>query len=375
MRCGEEIGEAIAPRREKTGNRQLNAPNTQDEESSLTQVSVARRVFSIPTLLSFGVAAGVILFLATRFDLDWGETWRGIRDINPWLYLLALAFYYVSFIFRGMRWKILASNAAESSSEAPRVPSTLHTSQLIVIGWFVNSVTWLRMGDAYRAYAFAEDSKSSFSWSLGTLLAERVMDMVIVAAIILTAAGILAITQGQAVSGYIIVMAFVMTVGIVTVALFMKAYGERAANFLPYRIKAAYRRFSQGTLDSFQRMPLAMLLGLLGWIMEMGRLYLVLTALGIEASLALIPIVAVGHAILSTVPTPGGIGAVEPGVTGLLLIELAAPDAAATTIVDRSITYLSIVLIGAILFLLRQTLNIRRSRKTGTQAGGHATSD
>lgn len=347
----------------------------QDKDNSLTQASITRLIFSIPTLLSFGVAAGVILFLATRFNLDWGETWRSIRDINPWLYLLGLAFYYLSFIFRGMRWKILATNAAKSNSEKPQVPSTLHTSQLIVIGWFVNSVTWLRMGDAYRAYAFAEDSKSSFSWSLGTLLAERVMDMIIVAAIILVAAAVLAITRGQAVSVYIIVMAFAMTVGIVAIALFMKAYGERAANFLPNRIKAAYYRFSQGTLGSFQRMPIAMLLGLLGWLMEMGRLYFVLAALGIDSSLVLIAIVAVGHAILSTVPTPGGVGAVEPGVTGLLLIELTAPDAAAATIVDRSITYVSVILIGAMLFLLRQALNIRRSRRRASRTGAHVSGD
>lgn len=344
---------------------------TQDKENSLTQVPLTRRIFSIPTLLSFGIAAGVILFLSTRFELDWAETWRGIQDINPWLYLLALALYYLSFVFRGMRWNILAANAAVSSGENPQALSTLHTSQLIVIGWFVNSVTWLRMGDAYRAYAFAEDSKSSFSWSLGTLLAERVMDMVIVAAIILVAAALLTITRGQAVSVYIIVMASVMTVAIVAVALFMKTYGERAADFLPGRIKAAYHRFRQGTLGSFRRMPLAMLLGLLGWMLEMGRLYFVLVALGIEFSLVLIPIVAVGHAILSTVPTPGGVGAVEPGVTGLLLIELTAPEAAAATIVDRSITYLSIIFIGALLFALRHALNIRRSRKRISRADAH----
>lgn len=340
---------------------------TQDKGNSVPQVPITRRIFSIPTLLSFGIAAGVIFFLAARFELDWGATLRAIRDMNPWLYFLALSLYYLSFIFRGMRWKMLATNAAESSSDELRVPSTLHTSQLIVIGWFVNSVTWLRMGDAYRAYAFAEDSKSSFSWSLGTLLAERVMDMVIVAAIILAAALVLAVTQGQAVSVYIIVMASVMTVGIVAVALFMKAYGERAANLLPGRIKSAYQRFSQGTLGSFRRMPLAMFLGLLGWLLEMGRLYFVLVALGMDFSLVLVPIVAVGHAILSTVPTPGGVGAVEPGVAGLLLIELAAPEAAAATIVDRSITYFSIIVVGALLFVLRQALRIRRSRRRASE--------
>ena len=271
-----------------------------------------------------------------------------------------------------MRWNILATNAADSSGENFRSLSTPHTSQLIVIGWFVNSVTWLRMGDAYRAYAFAEDSKSSFSWSLGTMLAERVMDMIIVAAIILTAAAVLTLTKGQAVSGYVIVMASVMTLGIVAVALFMKAYGERASNFLPARIKAAYRRFSQGTLGSFRRVPLAMLLGLAGWTLEMGRLYFVLMALGMDFSLVLIPIVAVGHAILSTVPTPGGVGAVEPGVAGLLLIELAAPEAAAATIVDRSITYLSVIVIGALLFALRQALNIRRSRRRASLSDARA---
>ncbi len=347
----------------------------QDKEPARPRVSILRRVLSIPTLLSFGIAFGFILFLSTRFDLDWSQIWREIRNINPWLYLLALVLYYLSFIFRGMRWKILATSAAESSPEKPRVPSTLQTSQLIVIGWFVNSVTWLRMGDAYRAYAFAEDSGSSFSWSLGTLLAERVMDMIIVAAIILIAAAILAMTSGQAVSVYIIVMAFAMTAGIIAFTLFMKAYGDRAADFLPSRIKAAYHRFRQGTLGSFQRMPLAMLLGLLGWLMEIGRLYFVLAALGIDSSLVLIAIVAVGHAILSTVPTPGGVGAVEPGVTGLLLIELAAPAAAATTIVDRSITYLSIIAIGAMLFLLRQTLKMRRSRKFASRTGAHASVD
>ena len=115
-----------------------------------------------------------------------------------------------------------------------------------------------------------------------------------------------------------------------------------------------------------------MALGVAGWIFEMGRLYMVLMALGLDASPALIPVVALGHAVLSTVPTPGGVGAVEPGVTGLLLIELSQPEAAAATIVDRSITYLSIIVVGGALFLLRQALRARGSvsrEKAATESG------
>lgn len=339
-------------------------------ERKIRETSIARRVFSLPTLISFGVAAGVILFLATRFDLDWSETWSAVRGINPWLYLVGLLLYYLSFIFRGARWRILATNAASADGGNPKIPSAPRAAQLIIIGWFVNSVTWLRLGDAYRAYAFAEDTESSFSWSLGTLLAERVMDMVIVAVVLLIAAVALTAGSGHAISGYIVAAAMAMATGIVAITLMMKIYGERAARWLPARVKSAYDRFRQGALGSFRQLPAVMALGVAGWIFEMGRLYMVLMALGLDASLALIPVVALGHAVLSTVPTPGGVGAVEPGVTGLLLIELSQPEAAAATIVDRSITYLSIIIVGGALFLLRQALRARGSVSREKAAAG-----
>ena len=54
-------------------------------------------------------------------------------------------------------------------------------------------------------------------------------------------------------------------------------------------------------------------------------------------------------------PTPGGVGAVEPGITGLLLLGMDSSQAAAVAISDRSITYLSVLVIGGIIFFARQT--------------------
>ena len=136
-----------------------------------------QRFFSLPTLISFSVAIAVIYFLATRFDLDWSRTWDNVRNMNAWLYVLGVALYYLSFVFRGLRWRMLARNAGIGDWPGGRLPSLFRASQLILMGWFVNGVTWLRLGDAYRAYAFSEDSGGGFSWSLGTVLAERAMDM------------------------------------------------------------------------------------------------------------------------------------------------------------------------------------------------------
>ena len=337
--------------------------------------SIRRSFLSLPTLLSFALAAALIAILATTFDLDWERTWRNIRDMDPWMYALALLAYYASFAFRGVRWRILAQNAVPNAANpsaddaaddhanaAIRLPSSAWIGGLIMIGWFVNSVTWLRLGDAYRAYALADDSGATFSWSLGTVFAERVLDMITVAALVVVAVGLLAANAGLpgAWWWYIIAIALAMALAISVAAALMMRYGANLANVLPGRLAGAYRAFQAGALGSFDRLPAALSLGAVGWLLEIARLYFVIAALGLDVSFALVPVVALGHAVLSTVPTPGGMGAVEPGVTGLLLIEASAADAASVVIIDRSITYASVIAVGGALFLLRQVVRARR---------------
>ena len=341
-----------------------------DKTARVTRrVSLTSRILSVPTLLSFGIAASAIVFFAITFEIDWGETWLNIRSMNPALYLSALLLYYLSFLFRGARWRVLAVNAAAYSEEKVDVPSTLHMAQLILIGWFVNSVAWLRLGDAYRAYALSEDSNSTFSWSLGTVLAERVLDMVTVAPVLIISVILLTATSDLGGSSYLMVMAIVMAAVVATVILMMKLYGVRMARFLPSRLARAYDRFHQGALGSFGKLPIVLTLGLAGWGLEMARVYFAAQALGIDVGWALVSVVALGHGILSTIPTPGGVGAVEPGVTGLLLISLSRPDAAAVAIVDRSITYVSVIVIGGLFLLIRQTLRVRRSQQMVSEVG------
>ena len=322
-------------------------------------VSLKRRFLSVPTLLSFIIAAGVLVFLATRLELDWSATWNTVRSMNLWLYTLAFAVYYLSFVFRGARWRLLARNAGVQASPGARLPSTLQCSKLMIIGWFVNTITWLRLGDAYRAYAFSEDTGGGFSWSLGTILAERVLDMAVVFAVLLVSAIFLTTARDTSASTYIVGAASAMAFALVALLLLMKRFGATLARFLPGRLEAAYYRFQEGTLGSFKEVHVLVALSLLGWALEIGRLYFVIRALGLDVELALVPVAALGHAILSTVPTPGGMGAVEPGVTGLLLLSMERSDAVSTVLVDRSITYVSVLVIGGLIFFLRQLVKAR----------------
>ena len=227
--------------------------------------------------------------------------------------MLALLLYYLSFAFRGLRWRILSRSAGIEEIPDTRTPSAWRYSQLIIVGWFVNSVAWLRLGDAYRAYALSDEARTGFSWSLGTIFGERVMDMI--AVFVLIVVGALAFSLTADFSGTVYVGRGCVRDGTRAhrVLVVMRGYGPRLARFLPDRLERAYRRFHDGALGSFGELRLPFLLSFIGWILEVGRLYFVVQALGFDVSLSLILIAALGHALLSTVPTPGGVGAVEPG--------------------------------------------------------------
>ncbi len=341
-----------------------------DSGDNSPSVSLRQRVLSPYTLLSLVVAVAFLYFLAVRFDLDWEQTWNNIRALDPVLYLLALLLYYLSFAFRGFRWRILSRSAGIEEIPNSRTPSAWRYSQLIVIGWFVNSVAWLRLGDAYRAYALSDEAKTGFSWSLGTIFGERVMDMVAVFVLIVVGALAFSLTADFSGTVYVVGAAFVMALALIGVLVVMRGYGQRLARFLPDRLERAYRRFHEGALGSFGELRVPFLLSFIGWILEVGRLYFVVQALDFDIPLALILIAALGHALLSTVPTPGGVGAVEPGVTGLLVLGMARHDAVSVALVDRSITYLSIIVIGGLVFLAWNLTRSRRKRRGNGAAEG-----
>lgn len=336
-----------------------------DNNDTASPVSLRKRVFSPYTLLSFAVALAVLYFLAVRFDFDWSLTWDNIKSLDPVQYAVAFIVYALCFVVRGARWKILSRSAGLEDIPNSRMPSVPRFAQIIVIGWFVNAIAWLRLGDAYRAYALSDETRAGFSWSLGTIFAERIMDMVAVFLLIVAGALVFSLTADFAGTFYIVGAASLMVVALVAIlAVMMLGYGAKLARVLPDRLAGAYQRFHAGTVGSFGELRAPFILSIIGWIMEIARLYFVVQALGFDISLSLVLIAALGNAILSTVPTPGGVGAVEPGLTGLLALEMARHDALSVTLVDRSITYLSIIVVGGLIFLAWNLTRSRRRRES-----------
>ena len=340
------------------------------------ELSLRRRVFSLPTLAATALGIAVLGLTVWRvFNIDLGEMGRNVASANPLYYVLAIVVYYLSFLVRGLRWNLIARTARLDAPPGVRIPSTLTSSGIILMGWFANSVAFLRLGDAYRGWVFARESGATVAGSLGTVLAERVQDMAAVLILVLVAVGWVAVSGDVQIPGTVLIASIAMVVFLGGLMVAMRLFGLRLATRLPRRFQGAYSRFHGGTLDSFhpRDLPLQMALGVLGWLLEIARFYLVMRALGIELNFAVVMFAALANAMLTTIPTPGGLGFVEGGVTGLLkLLGMSDTSAFTLTIVDRSISWLSVVVFGGTLFFAWQWL---RGRRRVARAGEAAASE
>jgi uncharacterized protein (TIRG00374 family) len=337
----------------------VNAPLGSHAKS----LSLRRKFLSRQTAISFAVLGGLLALALAQFDVAWGETWDLMRHMNPLWYIAAVLVHYTTFIFRGARWRLLLRNAERRAGEHFEERHAVYFGRIILMSWFANSVTFFRMGDAYRAYVYSEDAKSSFPRAAGTVLADRLVDLSVVGT--LMGVGLLVLlVGGQVTPPVLLTVAAAGLFALVAVGLLGMLMARRLVTlFLPKKLADFYHRFHDGTMGSFGSLPWVFSLGLLAWLAEVGRLFFVIKALDVPVALGLVIFAPMASGLLSAIPlTPGGLGIVETGVSGLLQMELTVELAIAVALIDRTISYLSIIATGGVVFAVHQ---LRGNSPTG----------
>jgi uncharacterized protein (TIRG00374 family) len=320
------------------------------------------------TVVALAISAGFLVFLATSFTPGLGDLRRRIAQSDLALLALAVVAHYASLVLRGYRWRLMLL-ASRRRLAAETVPSTGTCSLYLLLCWFVNAVSWLRLGNVYRGYLVARDTGGSIAWALGSVLAERVLDLAAVL-LMLVLAGALLVSSGRQhdVWPFLLTSAtFALAIGFAV--LLLRRHGRRLARLLPKRLRQTYLRFAASTADNLRpaSLPALSVLTLAAWGLEGARLWLVVLALHLHISLEMLLFVTFAQGLLLSAPfTPGGLGVVEPGLTGILLLTFARGDAVAITVLDRAISYLSVVLVGAAVFGVRELAALHRASAPGT---------
>src|ERR687889_1287932 len=171
-------------------------PDKQPVQDAAGALPLGPQIFSVRNVASFLLAVAVLYLVYRQFlGLDWGETWASVSGANAWFFALAFLIFYCSFPLRGLRWKELLENVGYGRDVGLPVPSTLGLTRRMYVAWFANCVTVARLGDAYRAYLLKREAGVSFTVTLGSILAERLLDLLVLAAMM--GAGVLVVFGGS----------------------------------------------------------------------------------------------------------------------------------------------------------------------------------
>jgi len=317
----------------------------QDAPPSLTE-----RFFNRRTLASLLIAAAIVGVAVWRAPINWADAWNKIRHADPRLYIAALLIFYVSFGIRAIRWRVLLRNAGDDHPAQSLIAP-------VITSFFVNCVVPAKMGDVYRAYMARARLQISGSKAFGTIIAERLLDLCVLMAMLIAAGAVVFHKKAPgALVPYVIVGTLVCIAGVGVLLTMRAGRGQRVLRLLPEAIFHRYESFRLGTVHSFGRYPTLLVLTVIVWMCESARLAFVVFALGDgnllgPSQFLLIALVA---ALLTTVPfLPGGIGLVEAGMVGVLIAVGGVSQQVAISIalLDRSISYGSLVVFGFIVFL------------------------
>ncbi len=321
-------------------------------EALVEEPSLRKQFFQLRTLLAFAISFAIIYFFVSRLNIDLAETWQIISRVNPLGFLLAMAVYYWGFPIRGLRWRLLLKNVGFDQDGQKELPSSWTLARFMAMGWFANCILPAKLGDAYRAFLAKREMGTSFSKTAGTVLAERVIDIVVIFALLAAASvAVLKYAQAEAAMNIMQVglgLVVAMSVGLVGMARF----GGSLQRLLPARFQNIYQLFHEGTFHSFRNLPAIAVLSVAVWLTEAARVYLISWALGFTLDPGLVLFVALTDALLVGIPlTPGGLGLVEAGLAAILMLAVTKEQAASIAILDRFLSYWSVLAMGGLLHL------------------------
>lgn len=314
----------------------------------------------------------------------WGflvETWHLAN--KPFLFASAGA-AVLSHLVRAERWKLLLHPVG-------RQASTLHGFLSVMVGYFINLVI-PRGGEVSRCYNLYRLNGTPVDVSLGTVVAERVIDLfflitLITISFLIELDNLLYFFQsdqireltgqsGQTGSRFYWMLGAGVVI-FVTGIYFLVKYFFRSRRFLTLRIMSktlkALRGLKSGLLSVFrlEKRGLFIVYSLLIWLLYYLMMYLVMLAfpetarLGFFAALTIFVIGGIAMAL----PLPGGAGSFHILVPlGLVMLYALPQDrAVAFTFIFHGWQTFVIIIVGAISLILSQTLKDKLQRESNEE--------
>jgi glycosyltransferase 2 family protein len=287
--------------------------------------------------LAIGLLLGlaVVIGLALLADL---RAVAGLLHSFQWRYAPAiLGLTLVNYGLRFVKWHYYVRLVGA------RQLAWTHSLRIFVAG-FPLALSPGKLAEPMKAVWLNQASGVPVARGVPVVAAERISDGL--AVLLLSTLGVLAYPQYW--PGFVVVLAGLLGIVVISqvrpLALWLLGLGQRLPGIS--RFSSHLREFYEGSYQLLgpRSTLLAVALGTVSWLAEGIGFYLVLRGLGLPASASMLGIAVFVLSFATIVGAvsslPGGLGAAEASIAGLLALTLAAPAdiAAAATLLIRFFT-------------------------------------
>lgn len=313
----------------------------------------------------FFLFLGILLLIYAFRDIHFSDLWEGLKKTRLLWVFLALLIGGISHVSRAYRWILLIKHLGYN-------PSVKNTFYALMAGYLAN-LALPRLGEITRCGSLHKTDKIPVDSLLGTVIAERMSDLIVLVLLILSVFLLKMRFFGDFLNQHIFfpfldkfetffgLPAFlwiVLVLLLVAAYLIYRLLRERLMKYLFFRRVSAIKNNLIKGLKSIFLMPdkgLFLFHTAIIWIMYFLMTYLIFFALGSTSVLSPLDalfIMTIGS-IGMTAPVQGGIGAYHWIVSsGLTLYGITREEGLVFATVAHGSQTLMVILLGAISFFL-----------------------
>lgn len=293
------------------------------------------------------IFSAILIFLTLR-QINFKESFELIKNANYYILIPGIIVYAMTYVLRSVRYYFMLS-PIKKTPVFKNFPYTM-------LGFFMNNIIPLRIGEIIRAKVTGERLGVSRSSVLGTIVIERLIDVIIFVLFFFVIMAVIPFPEFIKKSFYVCGAVF----GAVLVVLFLISKNETKALSIitkipmPEKIKGIFikflNKFAAGLI--ILRKPkifcAAFIISVLIWVSESFFLVLTASSCGIDISIlgGIFVVIIIG--IGAIIPTaPGYIGAFEfMGVTALSALSVEADAAFACIAIYHFLQLITIFALG-----------------------------
>ncbi len=278
-----------------------------------------------------------------------------LYDVNMNKVFVAIALLISSCLPRALRWKLLVEPFESMSFN--------HVLSATMIGYFGNGILFFRLGEFLKAIVLAKQHKITVPQAFGTVIMERILDLLMVLFIFLIVIPLFPLNDEKIKMALFLSSSIVVVLVAIIVTVYKLDFVDKISQsrifYSRYGTKAfsSIQKLFEGVVVIFKNKNIFMImfLSLLIWGMYFFIGVIVLDACKISLGYIEVGVLTVISSFIIGIPSlPGAAGTLHSGVRYALegVFQVSAPKALSYAIISHAISYFPLLVIGFIYFLI-----------------------